>query len=691
MSIRAVLLGLLGAALLAGIAFINDDVWQLNRVIGNHMPFSVFGALILFVVALNPLLGRISRRLRFKPMELAVAMAITLTSCGVPSSGFFRFFGATVIHPSYWNEITPGWQKIGLMNYAPKKMMPNEGVFDDDIHGGFREGMRKGDENISLSQVPWHAWKGPLLKFWLPMAACLMIGMIGLTLVVHEQWSRYEKMPYPIAEVATSIIEPGPGGTIGPLFRNKAFWYAGAAVLAVHVINIVHSYYPNSTIMIPLQANLSPLLKKATYLDNGMSRWALTFPKLFVTGVAFAFFMRTDAAFSVAIAPLAWTVMTATMYRYDVVAHGGYFVGAVKYVHFFAYLAMGVLLLYTGRHFYSNVLRRTFFFPARAEVPRRCVWGFRVFLVTMVCAGMLLYWAGLDWPFAIMFLVGLVVIYVISTRMSVEMGLFFISAAGISISVVVFGLFGAKAMGAKAILAMGIPFLVFGFFLREHIMPFAANAFRVCDRIAEKTGFLADHKPVTGRLAWWFSVAVLISLAVATPVVIWAHYNWGSSGYEPSTSACNAQGLFDGLQGEVDKLAIAGDAQKSADYTLWERFANMKISRELLWVSAFSIGLVLLCGFMRLRYLWWPLHPVLFLVWGSSTAGVMWGSFLVGVIIKTAVGHIWGMEKIIKIRPLLIGLIAGDLIGGLVNMVANVGYYFAMGNVLLSPYRIFPI
>jgi len=89
MTIRAVLLGLLGAGLLAGIAFINDDVWQLNRVIGNHMPFSVFGALILFVVVVNPLLGRIWGHLRFKPMELAVAMAITLTSCGVPSSGFF--------------------------------------------------------------------------------------------------------------------------------------------------------------------------------------------------------------------------------------------------------------------------------------------------------------------------------------------------------------------------------------------------------------------------------------------------------------------------------------------------------------------------------------------------------------------------------------------------------------------------
>ena len=62
MTKRAVILGLLAAAVLANITFFNDMVTKSTYLIGNFLPLAVFGGLIFFVLLVNPLLARLSRR-----------------------------------------------------------------------------------------------------------------------------------------------------------------------------------------------------------------------------------------------------------------------------------------------------------------------------------------------------------------------------------------------------------------------------------------------------------------------------------------------------------------------------------------------------------------------------------------------------------------------------------------------------
>ncbi|MHC4506819.1 MAG: hypothetical protein ACYTFI_26310, partial [Planctomycetota bacterium] len=57
MTIRAVVVGLLGATFIAGFTYFNDNIMRQTLLIGNFMPHSVYGTLILFLLVVNPVVG----------------------------------------------------------------------------------------------------------------------------------------------------------------------------------------------------------------------------------------------------------------------------------------------------------------------------------------------------------------------------------------------------------------------------------------------------------------------------------------------------------------------------------------------------------------------------------------------------------------------------------------------------------
>jgi len=81
---------------------------------------------------------------------------------------------------------------------------------------------------------------------------------------------------------------------------------------------------------------------------------------------------------------------------------------------------------------------------------------------------------------------------------------------------------------------------------------------------------------------------------------------------------------------------------------------------------------------------------VMFLVWRTYPIANFSHSFLLGWLIKAAVTKFGGGKAYHRTVPLMIGVIAGDLLGGLIFNVHGVLHYFAVGAKLPSIYRIFP-
>ena len=110
MTVRAVILGLLGAALLGACTFFNDMVMGGTFLIGNFLPVTVFGGLVLYMLLVHPAWRRFGRGTALQGRELAVIMALVLCACYVPGRGLMHLFTTFLMLPHHYARITPGWQ-----------------------------------------------------------------------------------------------------------------------------------------------------------------------------------------------------------------------------------------------------------------------------------------------------------------------------------------------------------------------------------------------------------------------------------------------------------------------------------------------------------------------------------------------------------------------------------------------------
>lgn len=246
---RALLLGIAGAAVICGVSYFNDAVMRQTFLVGNNMPFSVYGILVLTALLVNPVLGRVSRRAMLSGREMAVALALTLAACCIPGSGLMRAFPSSVVLPHHFAQTEAGWKDQGVVGLAPRQMLVE--VTEENsskVLNGFIQGLGVGDRHIALSDIPWSAW-APALLFWLPLILVFWIALIGLSLVIHKQWSEHEQLPYPIAQFTNSLL-PGANGARAPIFGNRLFWLGAGAMLAIHTNNYLATWFPNTMVRV---------------------------------------------------------------------------------------------------------------------------------------------------------------------------------------------------------------------------------------------------------------------------------------------------------------------------------------------------------------------------------------------------------------------------------------------------------
>jgi hypothetical protein len=327
MTIRAVLLGLAGAGFVCGASFFNDRILRQTYLVGNNMPVSVYGALILFVILLNPVL----KRARLSGRELAVIMALTLASCCLPGSGLLRTFSSSIILPYHFEKLEPSWRQQDVLSLVPDKMLPEVRGNEDEVLGGFVQGMGQGDEHVSPWKVPWHAWVRPV-AFWMPMVLTLWFAMIALSVMLHRQWSQHEHLPYPIARFADSLL-PEPGQATSAIFRDRLFWIGTGCVLFIHMNNYLYTWFPEYLIQIPVRFSFAPLGRFFPTLTRG-GGWSLLSPHIYFTVVGICFFIPTDISLTFGLGPFFWALVVGMFAGYGInlnnVLEGSYWYTGLK-------------------------------------------------------------------------------------------------------------------------------------------------------------------------------------------------------------------------------------------------------------------------------------------------------------------------------------------------------------------------
>ncbi len=681
MTLRATILGLLGALFIAGTGYINDRILHLNLMVGNHLPISVFGLLILGAMLVNPVLYLFHRSWRLRAGELVVIVAMMLVACSIPGSGLMRVFTQILVMPTHLAQSRAGWQKAEVLSYVPAVMTPvpvgsdrevTRKVVDDYVSGLGHRGA------ISLGDVPWAHWQRPLVT-WVPLMLLLGLGVICLSLIVHPQWAFRERLRYPIADFARSITKLDPDRRTGPIFRNRLFWFGLLVVLSIRVINGIHVWYPQS-IEIPLKLELTQVGQKwpGILSDSFPRADKMLTPTLYPCAMAFSFFLASDVGLGLGIAfPLYVAVGGILIKGGADIATDRFMGGLPDWCSFGAYLGMAVMVGYLGRRYYAQVFKQAFIFKRGEGVEPYAAWACRGLLLAMGGMIVILWRIGLDWPIAVLAVMMLMMVFLVMGRIIAETGLFFIQA-GWQLMGIGLGLFGACALGPKAATILIILGTVFLIDPRESLMPFLINGLKMCD----------DQGVAPKRLGWALGLAFLAALTIALPVVLWANYNYGLS-LDQWANIWTPERAFNPIEKIVTEVRSSGELDAAKGFTAWERITHMHPDPRFLAAAGTGLALVLGFSILRLRFTWWPLHPVVFLIWTTWVISQFGFSLLLGWIIKSIVTGIGGAEKYQQAKVVMIGVIAGDLLGGLIFMVHGALYYATWG-LIPKIYTIFP-
>jgi hypothetical protein len=270
-------------------------------------------------------------------------------------------------------------------------------------------------------------------------------------------------------------------------------------------------------------------------------------------------------------------------------------------------------------------------------------------------------------------------IFTTISRLLAEAGAFFVAAYCFPCAML-WGFMGAKALGHGQLLVLAMVSSLLIIDPRESLMPFAMSALQLGDRMKLKVG----------RVATWGLVALVIGMTIGVPVTLYWQYQrgaiqsgdwWTIHGVSKFAFVNNA---------EVTRTLEAQGSMRISDaLSGWERFLNIVPQPELLVAFGVTFSLVLGFTFLRHRFAWWPLHPVVFLFLGTWQSRQLAFSFLVGWMVKKAVSKYGGTAAYRKLKPLMIGLIAGEILAGVVPLIVGAIYYGITGELPKS-FRVLP-
>ncbi|MHC4295605.1 MAG: DUF6785 family protein, partial [Planctomycetota bacterium] len=272
-----------------------------------------------------------------------------------------------------------------------------------------------------------------------------------------------------------------------------------------------------------------------------------------------------------------------------------------------------------GRRHYGQVFRRALTFKQHWEVEPYEAWACRLLILAMAGVVVILSSLGLPWPLAILTVILFMMAFLVMGRLVAETGLFFMHSAWQPMGIIL-GFFGAHAFGPKGASILVLLCAVIIFDPRESLMPFLVNGLKIC----------GDQRIRVPRVGWGMVAVFAAGLAIAVPIVLYVNYNYGVPGWDRYATVRAPQATFKPVVRLITELKDSKQLVSAQNLSPWDRIKQMNPNPRFLWAVGIGLVLFISVSVLRLRFTWWPLHPVIFLVWSSWILTHFWFSFLLG-------------------------------------------------------------
>jgi hypothetical protein len=585
---------------------------------------------VVTLIPLTLLAGRRwFRRAGFTRSELLTIYAILLVAGPVASHGMLFWLLPKIVHYYYYGRAMTAWQTT-LIPLIPSWYAPS----DNTVVSSFFEGG---------ATVPWAAW-------WLPLAAwgsfllALMAASGSVIALLQRQWITSERLTFPLAQIPLTLIEPAGTGRCGAsLTVSRAFWAGALIAGSIGLLNTIATKFP-AVPSIPLGP--IPLMRMQIIGPQaGLGEIDLV---LWPWLIGLAFMLPTDLSFS---CWFFWFVRVGLTVVAIAAGHpprqaedwwesgfpapynqGG---GAM--------FALGLWALWIARPHLSRAFRIAFSRQSgRADreeaLPYR--WSLIILCGSFAWMTYFLYLSGCRVAFGATLVVMIIAFYVLWARLRAETGLGFLN------------------MPFEYQLAMGMPFgtgalrpteIMTLLSMRWAYYPGEGSSFDVCTASLLESMKIADAGGINRRrLTLTLTGALLFALISGTYITLTGIYHYGFT----NLAMGGARGIT------WPSYQSRADGQRTVQMLTILTAADLK---GLLGVAAGGVVAVGL-GLLRLRFPWWPFHPMGYLV--SNVWGMSWFymPLIIGWLSKVLVLRYGGLRLYRQAIPLATGLIVGDML-----------------------------
>ncbi len=634
---------------------------------------------LILAVALiwNPLWNRIAPFMVLSSRELIVSLTIVFTGCWTGGAGIAEFHAYTHTVPWMKYEVSAQKQQYESLEYVPEHLWPAGGLGKLNRENNVKERERVYDaffigyEKQKTDGVPWDAWTSTLTH-WIPFFILLSACFIGMSLVVHQQWARHEQLPYPLANIAASIFDKQQGRALPNLFYMRSFWIAFALVGTFHGIRLLHGWWPHNFPNIEKGTSFGFIFSIFPTLAKSGSFYLNTFSFSFAA-FGICYFLSREIGLTLGLSNILLAVVCAQLY----IATGDKF-DSTEIAHSTAgaYIAYACVILYTGRNYYRTVFTKAFTFSKAQDHEINSILGARILLLAFVGFVFVL-WTSFELDFFIAFFFALLVLlgFLVFARVICETGIPFLQIVW-KPNLVMANFFGLSTLGAAPLVILN--FITTAAFMdaKNAMMPMLSNSLK----IAEK------YKMRIRRMCMMLLVLVSLAIVVAMTTRIHQHYTYGANLMSADGYGQNwTQKRF--LNTSTDQLIVLEDIgqrhspSEAQPLSLFDRAKLFKPDTKFISYAFLGAVCVFAFFFLRFRYTGFPLHPVLFLIWGSYHIGIAMYSFLIGWCVRELIIRFGGDKIYQGAKPFFIGLVLGELFLILLSAVSGMGYNIFTGEM----------
>lgn len=621
MTSRSLLIGAI-AVLLLGIGTPYSDLVMRGTWVGlTAFPISSLFVLLTVVLGINGVLRKFNRRL--SPAEVIFVYAMVLVAAGIPSFGLTALLIPYLAGPFYFATPENRYEQI-LHPHLPRWFHPQSEGAITAVYEGLR----------GSQAIPWGEWFTPLAA-WTVLVLAVYTVFFCLTALLRRRWVDDEKLVFPLVHLPLEVAQDHPDtakpGNPTPFFRNPIMWGFFAAPFIIHTVNGLHFYYPAvPTINVHL-ISLDAYLQARPW--NAMSPLWLRF--LFSI-IGLAYLLPQDLSFSL------WFFYFFFLAQQVIASALGYSPASVQAYpvrQFVAHQMIAGILVYAVYHLWAGRVRlaeawRKAWTADPTVDDSRELLSFRTALVGLL-AGLVIIslWgsaAGASAGATLVIFVLYFLVHIVAVRLVCEGGMLYVQHPYRPFNMMLAAV-GTRGLGPSRIATLALFDHLFMLDNRSPLMPCLMQSCKMADVV----GLNRRH------LARGLCVAVLLAIGSSYFSYLRLMYRHGGATMNPWFTTYYAHNLYATW---TSHLISSGQAPNPRE------FLTMAVGAATIW------GVL----FLHRTFLWWPFHPIGYLMGASWPMINFWFPIFVGWLLKSTVLRYGGAKLYRKLIPGALGLVLAE-------------------------------